>query len=70
MNHGDTILLTIEEAAGALTVTKRTLYRLIAAGAFPQPIALVPPRGCMRVPASDVDAYIERQLRRRNQGRA
>jgi excisionase family DNA binding protein len=68
MNHGDTILLTMDEAAGALTMCKRTLERLMAAGEFPQPLRFT--ARCVRVPASDVDAYIERQLRRRNGGRA
>jgi len=68
MNAGDCILLTMREAAGALTMSKRTLERLMAAREFPQPLRFT--SRCVRVPASDVDAYIERQLRRRNAGRA
>ena len=68
MNHGDTILLTMHEAAGALTMSKRTLERLMAAKEFPQPLRFT--SRCVRVPASDVDAYLEKLFRRRNSGRA
>jgi len=68
MTHGDSILLTMHEAAGALTMCKRSLERLMAAGEFPQPLRLT--KRCVRVPASDVDAYLEKLYRRRDSGRA
>jgi len=68
MNAADSILLTMYEAAAALTMSKRTLERLMAAGEFPQPLRFT--KRCVRVPASDVDAYLEKAFRRRNAGRA
>ena len=67
MNSADCTLLTMPEAAGALTMSKRTLERLMAAGEFPRPLRLT--KRCVRVPASDVDAYLEKLIRRRNGGR-
>lgn len=67
MNFDDCQLFTMREAAAGLTVSKRTLERLIAAGEFPKPVKL---GRSSRVPASDIAAYIEGLIRRRNSGRA
>ena len=66
MNFEDTQLLTMPEAAAALRVCKRSLERLIAAKEFPAPLQI---GGRRLVPMSDVGAYVERLLRRRNGGR-
>lgn len=63
----DTPLLTMTEAARALTMCKRTLERLIAAGQFPQPVRFT--SRCVRVPESDVVAYLERLMDQRNRRR-
>lgn len=67
MESGDCILLTKREAAGALRMCVRSLERLMASGEFPQPIRFT--KRLVWVPASDVDAYLARQLRLRNMGR-
>lgn len=64
----DTPLLTMTEAARALTVSKRTLERFMAAGLFPQPVRFT--SRCVRVLASDVADYVEQQIRRRDSGRS
>jgi len=64
--HTQVELHTMPQAAALLTVSKRTLERLIAAGEFPQPVRFT--SRCVRVPAADVAAYIERKLAQR--GRA
>lgn len=45
------------EVAEMLTVSRATVYRLIADGALR---ACYPSEGCMRIRAEDVDAYIEK----------
>lgn len=47
-------LLKIDEVAERLRLTKRTVYRIIAAG----DLATVGPKGEQRVKQTDVDAYI------------
>jgi len=56
-------LHTMAEAAALLTMSKRTLERLIAAKEFPPPVRFT--ARCVRVPAADVAAYIERKLLQR-----
>lgn len=57
-------MMTLAEVAEAMNVTQRHVYRLIAAGEFPQPIRV---GRCVRVPLSEFRAYLERlkQERRR-----
>jgi excisionase family DNA binding protein len=50
-------LLTVEQAAGILAVSKRTLERLIACGEFPHPLKI---GRSSRVTSEDVDKYLER----------
>lgn len=49
------MLLTIDQAAAALAISRRTLMREIAAGR----LAVVEIRGATRVAQSDLHAYIE-----------
>ncbi len=55
-------LLTREEAAQRLAVSKRTLEREIARGKFPRPLKI---GRSSRWPASDVMQYLERLSRER-----
>jgi excisionase family DNA binding protein len=48
-------LLTLQEVAEQLRVSPRTVKREIAAGELPT----VPVRGCTRILASDLDAYLQ-----------
>jgi len=48
-------LLTIDEAAKRLAISKRTLEREIAAQRFPKPLKI---GRSSRVPESDVQAYV------------
>ena len=57
-------LLTLENAAQLLSISKRSLERLIAAGDFPRPLKL---GRSSRVSVDDVSAYLDR-LRLRSQG--
>ena len=52
--------VTIKVAAEWLSVSKRTLQRLIAAGKFPTPIKV---GASTRVLVTDVECFIERQRR-------
>ena len=54
------LLLTLGEVALSLSVSKRTLERLIAGGAFPPPLKI---GRSSRVPREDISSYLE-QLRR------
>lgn len=49
------VLLTIDEAAKRLAISKRTLEREIAAQRFPKPLKI---GRSSRVPESDVQAYV------------
>ena len=51
-------LLTMDDAAARLGMTKRSLQRLIASGRFPRPIKLTPK--ITRVLHADVVDYIRR----------
>jgi excisionase family DNA binding protein len=55
-------LLTLEQAAGALAISKRTLERLIAGGEFPPPLKI---GRSSRVSAEDLDGYLEYLQKRR-----
>jgi excisionase family DNA binding protein len=55
------LLITMEQAAQRLAISRRTLERLMAAGEFPSPLKL---GRSARVEAKDVDAYCA-QLRAR-----
>lgn len=57
MRNEDAKLLTMGQAAALLTMSKRTLERLMAAGQFPQPVRFT--SRCVRVPASDVVTYVQ-----------
>lgn len=54
------LLITLNQAALALSISKRTLERLIAGGAFPVPLKI---GRSSRVPCEDIVNYLE-QLRR------
>lgn len=54
------LLLTLNQAALSLSVSKRTLERLIAGGAFPPPLKI---GRSSRVSREDISNYLE-QLRR------
>ncbi len=56
-------LISLDEAAGMLSISRRTIYRLIAAGELPQPVKV---GGSSRMARTDLDRYIDRLLRRRN----
>jgi excisionase family DNA binding protein len=56
----DADMLTVEEAAGRLKVSKRTLEREMAAGRFRRPVTI---RGSSRVHIDDLTEYIA-QLRK------
>lgn len=56
------LLLTLEEAASRLAISKRTLEREIAAQRFPKPLKI---GRASRVPESDVQAYVASLRRER-----
>ena len=56
-------LLSMPDAAARLAVSIRTLYRLVALGELAAPVKV---GRASRIPASDVDRYIERLKRRRS----
>jgi excisionase family DNA binding protein len=58
------LLITLEQAAQRLAISRRTLERLMAAGEFPSPLKL---GRSARVEAKDVEAYCA-QLRARRIG--
>ena len=53
------MLLTLPQAAHELSISKRTLERLIAAGEFPAPVRI---GRSARVPSTDLVAYLEKLL--------
>lgn len=55
--------ITVKQAAEALAVSKRTLYRLIAEGRFPRPIKV---GSVSRIRLRDVQEFIDRQQGRFN----
>jgi len=55
------ILITLEQAAQRLAISRRTLERLIAAGEFPSPLKL---GRASRLAVADIDVYCA-QLRSR-----
>ena len=55
-------LLTLDQTAQALAVSKRTLNRLIAGGAFPQPLKI---GRASRVAREDIAGYLENLRRQR-----
>ena len=50
-------LLTLQQAAATLAISKRTLNRLISAGAFPRPVKI---GRASRVPRDDLSTYLDR----------
>ena len=50
-------LMTVDQAAAILAVSRRTLYRMIAAGEFPAPLRV---GGARRVAASDLVEFLGR----------
>lgn len=56
----DSVLLTYPETARALTISRRTLERMVSGGMFPQPLKV---GGSSRFHRDDVANYLE-QLRR------
>lgn len=55
-------LLTIDQAAVQLSVSRRTLYRMIAAGDFPKPVRVA---GSRRVPLSELVEFLDGLKRKR-----
>ena len=55
-------LLTLPRAAEALAISKRTLERLIARGAFPPPVKI---GRASRVPREDIATFLEKLRRER-----
>ncbi len=53
----DRLLITMKQAASSLSISKRTLDRLIAAGAFPPPLKI---GRASRVSLTDIANYLER----------
>jgi excisionase family DNA binding protein len=58
-------LLPLKEAALAIGVSVREVYRLIARGELPRPVKV---GRATRIPESEVAAYIENLKRRRGAG--
>jgi excisionase family DNA binding protein len=54
-------LLTLNATAETLSISKRTLQRMIAAGEFPAPIKVGP---TTRIRLEDLEHFIERQQRK------
>ncbi len=52
----ESTLLTLQQTARSLSISKRTLARLIAGGAFPSPVKI---GRASRVLRTDVAAYLE-----------
>jgi len=57
-------LLKLRDAAARIAMNVRTLYRLIEAGKFPQPVKV---GRLTLVPESDVTAFIEKLKKERRQ---
>ena len=55
-------LLTLPQAAHELSISKRTLERLIAAGEFPSPVRI---GRSARVPSTDLVTYLQKLLAQR-----
>lgn len=58
-------LLTVSAAASRLSVSRRTLERLICAGTFPRPLKI---GRAVRVAPTDVTNYLEKLHRERVSG--
>lgn len=58
VNH----LLTLPQAARRLTISRRTLERLIADGQFPHPVKI---NRSSRVLLSDLESYVSKLVQRR-----
>ncbi len=56
-------LLTLPSAAQRLSISKRTLERLISSGAFPPPVKI---GRSSRVPRSDLARYLDQLCRERS----
>jgi excisionase family DNA binding protein len=54
--------VTVQAAADLLSISKRTLHRLIAAGEFPAPVKI---GSSSRILVTDLERYIDRIQRRR-----
>jgi len=54
--EGQTVLLSIKQAAERLCICRRTLEREIQRGRFPRPVKI---GSASRWPASDLNAYLE-----------
>lgn len=57
-------MLTLDSVAELLSVTKRTVYRLVAKGELPKPIKV---GHSVRLCVSDVQAYFERLKQQRGE---
>lgn len=55
-------LLTLDQAAAYLAISRRTLYRMIASGEFPIPLRV---GGGRRVLASELIEFLDRLKQRR-----
>lgn len=58
--HDERLLVTLDQAADSMAISKRTLSRLIAGGAFPPPLKI---GRASRIDRKDIAIYLE-QLRR------
>lgn len=56
-------LLRVPQVAQVLSVSVRTVYRMIAEGELPRPVKV---RGCSCLRAEDVASYVERLNRGRH----
>jgi excisionase family DNA binding protein len=56
-DRDDRLLVTMKQAAAALSISKRTLDRLIAGGSFPPPLKI---GRASRVSPADIATYLER----------
>ena len=56
-------LLTADQVAGKLSVSKRTVYRMVAVGELPAPVKRN--RKWARWPVTDVHAYLDKLLSQR-----
>ena len=66
-DHGETLLLTLKQAAQRLSISKRTLDRLISAGKFPRPLKI---GRASRVLRNDVEKFLAQLTGQRDGGAA
>lgn len=62
--HDERLLVTMQQAATTLSISKRTLERLIAGGSFPPPLKL---GRSSRIDQRDINSYLEKLRRQRGE---